>query len=282
MKKILITGSNGMLAHDFILIHKNNYDLIACDRNMLDITNFEQVKKVLSEQKPDIVLNCAAYTAVDDAEDIGKKLNFDINTLWVFYLAKTCQELYIDFITISTDYVFDGNKIEGYDEYELCNPINQYGMSKYLWETLAMKENKNTIIVRTSWLYGWGLDFKNFVNTMLKLAQTRDELKVVNDQYGIPTYTIDLAKALWMVIENIESKRGQIFHFSNWSEKPITWFDFASEIFTLKGVKIHLLPCLSGEFITKAKRPSHSYIKNNSDISLRDWKDGLRDYLGNL
>lgn len=282
MKKILLTGANGMLAHDFIKTCSSKYDIVACDKDALNITNYENVFQVLEDKKPDIVLNCAAYTAVDDAEDIGKKLNFDINTLWVFYLAKACKELDIDFITISTDYVFDGSKSEWYNENDICNPINEYGMSKYLWEKLALKENKNTIIVRTSWLYWWGKDFKNFVNTILKLSETRNELKVVNDQFWVPTFTKDLVNALSEVIETIGSHKWKIFHFSNSSQKRVTWFDFASEIFKLSERKTIVIPCSSSEFVTKAKRPTYSYMKNNSIVRLRDWKDGVKDYLNNL
>lgn len=282
MKKILITGANGMLATDFIKTYSEKYEIIICDKDTLDITNYDDIFQVLQGKEPDLVLNCAAYTAVDDAEDIWKKLCFDINTLWVFYLAKICKELDIDLIHISTDYVFWWDNEHWYNEYDICNPINEYGMSKYLWEKLAIKENKSTIIVRTSWLYGGGKNFKNFVNTMLKLSESRNELKVINDQFGIPTYTIDLVNALSQLIDEIEVQRGKIFHFSNSSSKAITWFDFASEIFKLKDINTLLIPCSSTEFVTKAKRPAYSYMKNNSWIILRDWKDGVRDYLNNI
>ncbi|MDD5770510.1 MAG: NAD(P)-dependent oxidoreductase, partial [Candidatus Gracilibacteria bacterium] len=207
----------------------------------------------------------------------------DINTLGVYNLAKVTNELNIDFITISTDYVFDGENENGYNENDECNPINEYGMSKYLGEKLAIDENKNSIIIRTSWLYGGGKNFKNFVNTMLKLAENKNELKVVNDQFGIPTYTKDLSLAIKEVIENLENFRGQILHFSNSSSgNGITWFEFASEIFNIANVKIKVIPCSSEEFITKAKRPKFSKLINNSGINLRDWKEGLKDYLSSL
>lgn len=282
MKKVLVTGANGMLAHDFIKYASEKFEIIWCDRLSLNITDIENVEKVLSDIKPDIILNCAAYTAVDDAEDIGKIANFQINTLWVYNLAKVSAKMNIDFITISTDYVFDGTKSDGYDENDVCNPVNEYGMSKYLGEKLAMQENKNTIIVRTSWLYGGGHEFKNFVNTMLKLSDTRNKLKVVNDQFWTPTFTKDLSFALWEVIEKNSDFRWKILQFSNSSKKAITWFDFASEIFTLTGRKTIVIPCLSSEFTTKARRPQFSLMKNNSDVKLRDWKDGVKDYLNNL
>lgn len=138
---------------------------------------------MIREIRPDIILNCAAYTNVDEAEGSGKKANFDINALGVFHLAKIASEQNMDFITLSTDYVFDGTKEGGYSEDDICNPINEYGISKYLGEKLALEENGNSIVVRTSWLYGGGKEYKNFVNTMLKLSETRSELKIINDQF---------------------------------------------------------------------------------------------------
>lgn len=282
MVKVLLTWANGMLAHDFIKYCQNDFQIIAYNRRELDITSRNNIKKVLENINPDIILNCAAYTAVDEAEDIWKLQNFQINTLWVYNLAKISAEMNIEFITISTDYVFDGLKESWYDETDGCNPINEYGMGKHLGEKLALEENKNTIIIRTSWLYGWGYKFKNFVNTMLKLSETRNELKVVNDQHGIPTYTKDLSYAIWDVIKEIEKYQWEILHFSNSSESSITWFDFAKEIFTLTYKEFLVIPCSSEEFKTKAKRPRYSLIKNNSKIVLRDWKDWLKDYLSNI
>lgn len=279
MKKILLTGANGMFATDFIKYCSSDFEIIWFDRMWLDITDLENSKKIISEIMPDIILNAAAYTAVDDAEDVGKLKNFEINTLWVYHLAKISKELNIDYITLSTDYVFDGQKKEWYDENDSCNPINEYGMSKYLWEKLALQENKNSIIIRTSWLYGGGKEFKNFVNTMLKLSKTRNELKVVNDQFWIPTFTKDLAFAIWKVIENIWNYKGKILHFSNSGESAITWFDFAKKIFEISKKDIILHTCLSDEFQTKAKRPKFSLMHNNSPILLRNWEEGLMDYL---
>jgi len=271
-----------MLASDFIKYCNDDFEIIWYDRESLDITNIENIKKTISEIKPDIVLNCAAYTNVDDAEDIWKKPNFDINTIWVYNLAKITTKYNIDFITISTDYVFDGENQNWYNENDKCNPINEYWMSKYLWEKLATEENKNTIFVRTSWLYGWWKEFKNFVNTMLKLAETRNELKIVNNQFGLPTYTKDLSIAIKEIIENIWNNRWKIFHFSNSWEIAITWFDFTSKIFKLSWKNINLISCSSDEFITKAKRPKYSMMRNNSEVKLRDRNKWLSDYLNNL
>ncbi len=282
MKKILLTWANWMLASDFIKYCSNNFEIFAFDKQKLDITNITSIEKIITKIKPEIILNCAAYTSVDDAEDILKKLNYDINTIWTYNLSKIANKYNLDFITISTDYVFDWEKENWYDENDVCNPINEYWMSKYLWECLALTENKNTIIIRTSWLYWWWKQFKNFVNTIIKLSETKDELKIINDQFWIPTYTKDLSFAISEVIKNIANFRWKILHFSNSSENPITWYDFASEIFNLSWKKINVIPCSSSDFITKAKRPKYSLMKNNSNIKLRNWKEWIKNYLDNL
>lgn len=279
MKKILITWANWMLATDFINNFKNKFEIFPFDKKLLDITSIYNIEEKIKEINPDIVLNCAAYTAVDDAEDIWMKLNYDVNSLWVYNLAKISNKYNIDLITISTDYVFNWEKEYWYRENDICKPINNYWISKYLWEYLALQENKNSIIIRTSWLYGWWKEFKNFVNTMLELAKIRSELKIVNDQFWIPTYTKDLSFAIWEVIKNINNFRWKILHFSNSWEKAITWFDFASEIFKITWKNINLISCNSQEFETKAKRPKYSLMKNNSWIILRDWGEWLKGYL---
>lgn len=283
MKKVLLTWANWMLAHDFKKYNSDKFDIFWYDKENLDITNLDNIEKVVSEIKPDIILNCAAYTQVDNAEDIWNLLNYQINTLWVYNLAKISNKYWASFITISTDYVFDWKKETWYKENDVCNPINQYWMSKYLWEELTKKENKNSVIIRTSWLYWGWIQFKNFVNTMIKLAETKTELKVVNDQLWIPTYTKDLSFAICDVISDIERHKWKILHFSNsCQDNWISWFDFAGEIFKLKWKLIKLVPCSSTEFITKAKRPEFSILSNNSGVRLRDWKEGLLDYLSNL
>lgn len=283
MKKILLTWANWMLAHDFIKENNTKFEIIWFDKDELDITNLKSIKEKIEKIKPNIILNFAAYTQVDDAEDMWKKLNFDINALWVYNLAKNAKKYKIDFITISSDYVFDWTNLVWYNEESLTNPINEYGMSKYLWEYLAKSEYKDTIIIRTSWLYGWWKDYKNFVNTMLSLWQTKKELKVVNDQFWNPTNAKDLSIAISKLIGNIDLYRWKILHFSN--ETPlnwITWFDFAKEIFKETKTNIKLTPCNSEDFPVKAKRPKYSKLINNSWIKLRNWEEGLSNYLNNL
>ncbi len=287
-KKILITGGHGMLAYDFIRTQGERYDIIAVDRDTCDITSFESVIQCISTHEPDILLNCAAYTAVDAAEDVGMKPCFDVNTLGTHNLARATSAFWVDFITISTDYVFDGKNPEWYLPGDICNPIGAYGMSKYLGEKLAKQANPSTIIVRTSWLY-WGQVygssawvFKNFVNTMLRFSENRNELTVVNDQHGVPTSCVDLSIAISEIIDHNEAREyaGQIFHLSNSTENgSITWADFAREIFRLTSKNTVVIDCVSSEYPTTAKRPEWSILKNNSDIVLSDWKSGLRNYL---
>ena len=284
MKKILITWSNWMLATDFAKLFSETYELIYTDYKELDITDIFAIEKKVEEIKPEIIINLAAYTAVDDAEDIWMKMNYDVNTLWVYNLAKVSKNCWADFITISSDYVFSWEKEEWYNEDDkITNPVNQYWMAKYLSEKLSKQENEDTIIIRTSWLYGGWSEYKNFVNTMISLWNKLDSLKVINDQFWNPTNAKDISEAIWKLITNIEKYRGQVLHFSNTTEwKWISWYDFASEIFKLEWISVELIACDTSEFLTKAKRPSFSKLVNNSDIQLRGWKEWLMDYLSSL
>lgn len=282
MKKILLNWWNWMLAFDFKKYFWSHFEIFSFGKSELDITKSEEIEKKVSEIKPEIVLNFAAYTKVDLAEDEWKKENFEVNTLWVYNLAKITNKHNIDFITFSTDYVFGWEKSDWYDEDDLCNPINEYWMSKYLGEKLSIDENKNTIIIRTSWLYGWWKEFKNFVNTIMKLSEIKEELKVINDQFWLPTFTKDLCSWIFQMIENISEYRWKILHLSNSSKEPATWFEFAGEILKISWKNTKVIPCTSSEYLTKAKRPAFSILKNNSNISLRNWKEALKEYLISL
>ncbi len=287
-KKILIFGSYWMLADALQKWAPQDYQLILTDRDDIDITNLEQLRKKVKEIQPDIMLNCAAYTNVEDAEDVGNKLNYEVNTLWVYNIAKVAAELKKHFISISTDYVFSGKKEqwaehEEYNEQDKQDPINQYGMSKYLCEKIGFAEHNSMIMIRTSWLYWGGEKFKNFVNTMFKLGQTKDKLKVLNDQFGKPTYTEDLAQAIYQIIQNIEKYAWKILHFSNTTPKGwITRYDFAKKIMELSWSKTQVTPCGSEQYPTNAARPQHSALKNTSDIQLPNREESLWKYLNTL
>jgi dTDP-4-dehydrorhamnose reductase len=211
---------------------------------------------------------------------------YEVNTIGSYNIAKATMQVWIDMITISTDYVFDGEKQGGYLPEDICNPIWAYGMSKYLWEKMTLAEHPDAIIIRTSWLYGgeiyWSDKgvYKNFVNTMLRLSENRDELTVVSDQYGIPTSCMSLSLAISQVIQSRELYRWKILHFSNSCHRDgITWADFARKIFEFTEKSVHVNNCTTSEYPTKAKRPASSVLTNTSDILLEHWEDVLKKYL---
>jgi len=290
-KKILITGSNWMLAKDFLekISEKNfseKYKIFAFDKKEMDISKNSEIEKKIFVIQPDIILNFAAYTNVDDCEDVSEEINFAVNADWVENLAKICWKNWIDFLTISTDFVFDWENQDWYNENDLPNPINQYWFAKFLWEKNAKDFCKNSIIIRTSWLYWWWKNFKNFVNTMLNLWKKLEnweinKLKIISDNFWNPTYTWDLADWILKILENIEKYRWKIFHFSNETGKNISWFDFAKEIFsqTWKNFWEKLKKISASEYKRKAQTPKFSILKNNSEIKIWDWKIWLKKYL---
>ncbi|MDD2892117.1 MAG: dTDP-4-dehydrorhamnose reductase [Candidatus Gracilibacteria bacterium] len=284
MKKILITGADGMLAHDFIQSQKNKFQIIGFDKSVLDITVLHNIDTIVQNVKPDIILNCAAYLNAEKAEKEEKKRNFDVNALGVFNLATIAKKYQKDFITLSTDYVFDGQKRNGYNETDIQNPLNNYGLAKYLGEKLATEIYSNTLIIRTSWLYGGGKNYDNFVNTIVGLLNNEKEIKIVNNQFGSPTYTMDLSMAIGEIISNIEFLRGKIFHLSNdISNNGISWFDFADRICKIKKKGAQLVPCSSEEYESgDISRPKFSKLNNNSSFLLRNWEEGLKEYLKRL
>lgn len=180
---ILLTGAGGMLASDFVRTQSEIWNIVALDEISLDVRDSSSIERALLEFSPDFVLNCAAYTRVDDAEDVGNKDNVEINALAVFRLAKACAKFGCGFVTISTDYVFNGEKSTGYLPGDAPSPKSAYGTAKYLGERLAAETYEKSVVVRTSWLYGSNPDAKNFVNTMLRLGREKPEIRVVGDQF---------------------------------------------------------------------------------------------------
>ena len=272
--KTLVTGANGMLGQA-VMDTWSDMDPIGFDLPNLDITNPQHIAKALDLYQPNVLVNCAAYTNVDACEDNELTAN-RINGTAVGFLAKACQLRDIRLIHISTDYVFAGDDLEGYSENALIAPLNAYGRSKAKGEHEIITNAHQYYLVRTSWLYGPG--GKNFVSTMLDLAKTKSELKVVDDQHGKPTYTRDLAVYLKELV--LDHAPSGIYHGVN--EEETTWYDFTREIFRLANVATPVQPCSTDEFPRPAKRPAWSTLLNTKRPLMRPWREALRDYLQKL
>lgn len=266
--KVLVTGANGMLGQDLCPILEDvGVFVIETDVDTLDITKAEMVDKALTDIHPDMVIHCAAYTNVDKAEEDLDTARL-INVTGTENLAKVCGKLDIPIVYISTDYVFDGTKTEPYMPDDKTNPINNYGLTKLQGEEAVKKYCKKYYIARTSWLYGhYG---KNFVETMISLAQ-KEELKVVDDQIGCPTWTVELANGILKLL----SKPYGTYHVCGSGET--SWYGFAQEIFKQANLAVNLKPCTTEEFPRPAKRPKYSVM--NNDGLCRNWKVALHDYL---
>ena len=276
MKKILVTGANGQLGQCLQKISSQfeEFEFIFTDSETLDITNKEEVNDFFWQNAPDFCINAAAYTAVDLAEtDIEKA--FLVNADGAENLAEACAENNAQFIHVSTDYVFDGENNLAYTEEDFTNPLGVYGASKLAGDELALEVNPCSVILRTSWVYS---EFgKNFVKTMLNLFATKDELNIVADQFGQPTYANDLAEAIMKIIKSEKITPG-IFNFSNLGR--ISWFDFAEKIAELSEAKIKLNAIETSQYPTPAKRPKNSVldldkISKTYAIQLKPWEESL-------
>lgn len=271
-----------MLGHDLMEAFHDE-DFIAYAKEDLDITNKEDVFERLITVAPDVVINATGFTNVDEAESMEERANM-INGYAVGVLARACREIGATFVHFSTDYVFPGVKKSGYGEEDGTGPINAYGRSKLLGEKLLVEEMElqdqtiqndgSYFLIRTSWLYG--AHGKNFVDTMLKLGNEKEMLKVVNDQHGKPTYTKDLCEQVKWLISTHDYPAG-IYHVSN--EGATTWFDFAKEIFRLAKNDIDVIPCTSAEYPRPATRPAYSALVNSKLPPLRNWKEALKEYM---
>jgi len=264
-QKILILGAYGMLGSDLVKVLSPLYDVIAWGHGDIDVTDENAVKVSVSEINPDIIINATGYTNVDGAEK-NPEGAFALNGDAVKYL----NDLGIVLVHYSTDYVFDGEKDSEYEEEDETCPINVYGKSKLRGE---QSMNKKSYLIRTSWLYG--RSGNNFVETMLSLAKNRNEIKVVNDQIGKPTYTLDLATATAKLIS--DTAPFGTYHLVN--EGTMSWYDFAKEIFEISGANVKLTPVASSEFSRPAMRPKNSALKNTKRPLLRSATEALRDYL---
>lgn len=273
--KVLVTGANGQLGYDVIKqLNSIGIDYLGTDRESLDITSEEQVKRVISDYSPDAVIHCAAYTAVDKAED-EKEFCFSVNVLGTKYVAEDCKEINAKMVYISTDYVFDGEGNRPFEVTDKPNPINYYGQTKYEGEVEVQKILDKYFVVRISWVFR--SNGNNFVKTMLRLGKERDEISVVADQIGSPTYTYDLAKFL---IEIIRTDKFGVYHATN--EGYCSWYEFACEIFKQAGVVVKVNPIKTEDYPTKARRPKNSRLYKSPLIELENWEDALNHYIKHM
>ena len=284
MLSILVTGSNGQLGMSIQEIKGQFTENIVfhfTDANELDISNEKAVRNFFKNKNYDYCINCAAYTAVDNAED-NKDLAYAINADGSKYLAKVCDEYNCIFIHVSTDFVFDGTKEEPYTTLDQPRPLNIYGASKLEGERLIQKVTKKYFIIRTSWVYS---EFgNNFVKTMIKLGKEKDRLDAVSDQIGSPTYARDLAHFLLKIILDKNHKYG-IYHFSN--EGVLSWYDFAQAIIKLSNSETKVFPVSSSDYKTKAERPKFSVMNKDEtitvfNIELEPWQNSLKTCVRNL
>ncbi|WP_411348089.1 dTDP-4-dehydrorhamnose reductase [Paenibacillus sp. WLX2291] len=283
--KVLVTGASGQLGVDTVaVLERKGHIVLGCDRHQLDITNLEQCQQVLGKFAPDVVIHCAAYTAVDAAEsDVDGA--YLVNATGSRNIAVAAEAVQAKMIYVSTDYVFDGQSMIPYHEYDNTNPQSIYGKSKRAGEILVQTLSSRYFIVRTSWVYG--LHGNNFVKTMLKLGQEKPNLRVVHDQKGSPTYTVDLAE---FFAELMLTEKYGIYHASN--SGSCSWYEFAKEIFKqanqVAAVEIiaQLEPCTTEEFPRPALRPTnsvmeHMSIRTNGFVDIHDWSKGLNVFLQN-
>lgn len=287
--KILVTGVKGQLGHDVVNeLTKRGHCPIGVDIEEMDITDMASVDKVIKEADPDAVIHCAAWTAVDAAEDCEEKVRL-VNAVGTENIAKVCKELDCKMMYISTDYIFDGQGTKPWEpdckEYQ---PLNVYGQTKLEGELAVANQLSKYFIVRIAWVFG--KNGKNFIKTMLNLGKTHDSLRVVSDQIGTPTYTFDLARLL---VDMIETEKYGYYHATN-EGGYISWYDFTKEIFRQAAEmghdeygeeRLHVQPVTTEEYgVSKARRPFNSRLDKsklaeNGFVPLPDWKDALRRYL---
>lgn len=281
MMKVFVTGVKGQLGYDVVNeLEKRGHTAVGVDIDELDITDAAAVEAMLTEVKPDAVIHCAAWTAVDAAEDNIEKCRL-VNAGGTENIAKVCKELDCKMMYISTDYIFNGEGTRPWEPDDpVTTPLNVYGLTKYEGEEAVRKNVEKFFIVRIAWVFGKG---KNFIKTMINLGKTHDHLTVVNDQVGTPTYTYDLARLL---VDMIETEKYGNYHATN-EGGYITWYDFACEIFRQAGIEVDVAPVSSDQYPAKAKRPSNSRMSKQKLVDngfelLPTWQDALARYLKTL
>ena len=282
MSNILVTGANGQLGREIqelsFTYHDNTFTFT--DRTQLDITSKEAIKTIVEKESIDVIINCAAYTAVDKAETDEENAD-KINHQATKNLAEIAKEKNLKLIHISTDYVFDGKNYKPYEEDDQTNPNSIYGKTKLSGEQSIQEISpRDTIMIRTSWVYSsYGA---NFVKTMLNLGKTKEKLTVINDQVGTPTYAKDLAKAILDIIPQIDNDKPEIYHYSN--EGVLSWYDFAKEIMKMAKLPCKIDPIATKDYPTPATRPHFSLlnkakIKQRYQVKVPFWKDSLYECL---
>ncbi|MCM1190760.1 MAG: dTDP-4-dehydrorhamnose reductase [bacterium] len=278
--KILVTGVKGQLGYDVVNeLNGRGIETVGVDIEEMDITDAASVERVIKEAAPDAVIHCAAYTAVDAAEE-NEELCHRVNADGSRNIAKVCRELDIKMIYISTDYVFDGQGERFWEPDDERAPQSVYGRTKYEGELAVQELLEKYFIVRIAWVFG--INGKNFVKTMLKLSQNHDTLRVVNDQFGSPTYTYDLAKLL---ADMVMTEKYGVYHATN--EGTCSWYEFACAIFEEAGIAMKVVPVTTQEYGAKASRPANSRmskekLSENGFERLPSWQDALKRYLAAL
>ncbi|CUB54618.1 dTDP-4-dehydrorhamnose reductase [Bacillus subtilis] len=278
--KILVTGYNGQLGYDVVKRgEKQGLKMQGIGIEDLDITNEAAVYEFVDKVKPDAIIHCAAYTAVDKSED-DKELCWNVNVEGTKYLATAAKKLNAKFVYISTDYVFDGEGTHAFVETDTPNPVGYYGLTKYEGEKVVRSLIDNNFIVRISWVFG--INGNNFIQTMLRLGETRNELNVVGDQIGSPTYTYDLARLL---IDMVVTEKYGTYHATN--EGFCSWAEFAEEIFEIAGQDVKVNSITTEEYPTRAVRPKNSRMSKQKLIDngfepLQDWKKATKHYITQL
>lgn len=275
--KVLVTGYNGQLGYDVVREGlQRGINMIGIGRSELDITQEQAVYELVNQIKPDAIIHCAAYTAVDKAED-DKEQCWNVNVEATKHLATAAKKINAKFMYISTDYVFDGKGTVPFLEADAPSPVGYYGMTKYEGEKVIQSILDEWYIIRISWVFG--LNGNNFVKTMLRLAENRDILNVVSDQIGSPTYTLDLARLL---IDIVQTEKFGIYHASN--QGFCSWADFSEEIFKQAGKSVKVNGITTEEYPTRAVRPVNSRMSKQKLIDngfepLPKWQDALQRYL---
>ncbi|GAD15304.1 NAD(P)-dependent oxidoreductase [Geobacillus sp. Sah69] len=275
--KIIVTGANGQLGQELVRqLQQMNFELYSFTKRDLDITNESIVNDVITKIEPDIIINAAAYTKVDQAE-VEEETAYLVNAFGQRSLAAAAEKVGAKICYISTDYVFDGNSTVPYREYDQTNPLGVYGKSKLVGEELTKSLCSRYFIVRTAWVYG---EFgQNFVKTMLRLAKEKEEIGVVNDQIGAPTYTVDLAR---FIIELVQTEKFGIYHCTN--SGSCSWYEFAKAIFEESNISVKVNPITTEQIPRPAARPKYSVLDNfamkvNGFSMLRHWREALKEFL---